>query len=124
MMWQYTRRESKVLLLATLCTFSGYGLLVANDWRALEEKQATSQLAQSISVFAGVEQNQINTMSAELDARAQELAVREAALLAAESSSSQQDRTVLLIVTLVGLALLGLILFNFYLDSKRRVSLA
>jgi hypothetical protein len=41
----------------------------------------------------------------------------------AERSGNTTDETTLLLVTIVGAGLLGLILLNFYLDSRRRVSL-
>lgn len=120
MFWQYTRRDSKVLLLATLLVFSAYGLLLARDLGVVERVPVAP--AQTIGVYAGVEQNEYNTIAAELSARADELDAREAALRGAPGPRT--DTTTLLAIVCIGAGLLGLILLNFYLDSKRRRSLA
>jgi len=78
--------------------------------------------AQSIGVYAGVEQNEYNTLAAELSARERELAAQEAVLRG--GAPQQVDSATLLAIVCVGAGLLGLILLNFFLDSKRRRSLA
>lgn len=120
MFWQYTRRDSKVLLLATLAVFSAYGLLLARDLGM--GRDARMVPAQTIGVFAGVEENEVNTLAAQLRAREEELDAREAALSGAVPA--QINPTTLLAIVCIGAGLLGLILLNFYLDSTRRRSLA
>jgi hypothetical protein len=119
MMWQYTRRETKALLLATLLVFSGLGLMMGTSWEALHtDARSTTLTASSVGVVAAVEENPTGTLAAQLDARARELDAREAALAA-----SGTDTRTLMIVSIMGAALLGLILLNFYLDTRRRYSL-
>lgn len=117
MLWYYSRNDTKILLIATLLVFSGYALLLAQDWRAVRFEDL--QQAQTIGVLASVPSNEMNTLAQQLDTRARELDAREAAIL----SAGQGDTRTLVAVGVVGAALLGLILFNFYLDTKRRVSL-
>lgn len=120
MFWHYTRRDSKVLLLSTLAVFAAYGLLLAGDLHL--GKESSMLPAQSIGVYAGVEQNEYNTLAAELSARERELAAQEAVLRG--GAPQQVDSATLLAIVCVGAGLLGLILLNFFLDSKRRRSLA
>jgi len=122
MMWQYTRREMKLLLLATLLVFSGYGLILSTNWQeAQRTKSVIDQTATSVGVLAQVPENEVNALVRQLSAREAELAAREEALLQMQSST---DTRTLALVTVVGVALLGLILLNFYLDTRRRHSLA
>lgn len=120
MLWRYSRKESKVLLVATLLLFTGYGLLLARDMQ-LVRRNDLMLTAQTVGVFVGVEENGINTLASQLDARARELDAREAMLVQAGTST---DARTLLLVAVVGAGLLGLILLNFYLDSKKRGSLS
>lgn len=119
MLWRYTRRDTKMLLFAVLCLFSAYGFLIGQGWHG--RMGATTLTANTIGVYAGVAPNEANTLLAQLTEKEHALEVREAML--AERTASGNDDTTLLLVTLVGLGLLGLILLNFYLDSKRRVQL-
>lgn len=123
MLWRYSRKDTKVLLLATLLVFSGYGLLLGQSWRTLAPvaPSPTTTLANTVGVFAGVPENEINTYVAALDAREAALDAREASL---ETRAAPVDRRTLSIVSIGGAGLLGLILLNFYLDTKRRVSFA
>ncbi len=114
MLWQYTRRDTKVLLLAVLATFSAYGFLVGEGWRTASSGMHLT--ANTVAVMAGVEENRTNTLLAELNARERALAAREAAA----GAGLRSDDGILLVVTLIGTSLLGLILLNFYLDSRRR----
>ena len=121
MLWHYTRREMKVLLLATLIVFSGYGFVLAHEWAQV----VTTNLkltANTVSVYAGVEPTEINTLAQQLDAREKDLDAREEALVR-QGPVTQKDIRTLTVVSIVGAILLGLILLNFYLDSKRRYSL-
>jgi len=119
MLWQYTRRDTKVLLVAVLCTFSAYGFLIGQGWTSRTTDVAIT--ANVVGVFAGVDANAENTLLAQLQEREHALEMREA--MAVDRVASGTDDTTLFIVTIVGLALLGLILLNFYLDSKRRGAL-
>ncbi len=105
----------KVLLVATLLLFSGYGLLLANSWREVALTTGM-QTASTVGVYVGVPENQVNTYMAQLNEREAELLLREQAL----ASASGTDRMTLLLITLIGSGLLGLILLNFYLDMQRR----
>jgi hypothetical protein len=118
MLWCYSRTNTKVLLLATLLVFSGYALLLGQGWQAAARTQV-NLTGEAVGVLAGVEPNSVNTYMNQLDERARALDAREAAIV----SQSTTDTRTLLAVTLVGAGLLGLILLNFYLDSKRRMSL-
>lgn len=121
MMWQYSRRDTKVLVLATLLVFSGFGLMAGNDWRSLALGTDPYLLsASSVGVFVGVSDNPINTLAEQLAVRERELAAREAAL----AQTGQASPATLMVVTVTGTGLLGLILVNFYLDNRRRHSLA
>jgi hypothetical protein len=121
MLWRYSRKDTKVLLLATLLLFSGYALLLAQDWQqALVTRPVLT--ASTVGVVASVNENDVNRYTAALDARARELDAREAALTGNNSVST--DTTTLLTVSVIGIGLLGLILLNFYLDHKRKLSLA
>ena len=105
----------KVLLVATLLLFSGYGLLLANSWRDAALSTGV-QTATTVGVFAGVPENEVNTYMAQLSEREAALMLREQAL----ANTSGTDTMTLLLITLIGAGLLGLILLNFYLDMHRR----
>jgi hypothetical protein len=119
MFWKYTRSETKQLLNATLILFAGCALFVGHSWNVVVE-QERSLTANTVGVMAGVEDNGVNTFVAQLDAREKELDALELALVQANSSS---DRNMLIGVMILGASLFGLIMLNFYLDSKRRMSL-
>ena len=121
MMWQYSRRDLKVLLLATLLVFSGIGLMLGRDWRTASELSysTTFVTANSVGVLAAVPENSASTLAAQLDERARELDAREATLVRTQGT----DTRTLTIVSIMGAGLLGLILLNFYLDTRRRNSL-
>ena len=112
----------KVLLVATLLLFAGYGLLIANDWKHTAD--VGSQAANSVGVYAGVPEQEINRRLAQLDEREAVITERETAMAQAETRRAQEtdDRT-LLFISLTGNGRLGLILMNFYLDTQRRKSL-
>ncbi len=78
--------------------------------------------ASTAGVFAGVEGNAINKLATELDEREKQLDLRESALI--DKRINDQNKGPLIIISFVGLGLLGLILLNFYMDSKRRMNLA
>lgn len=121
MMWQYSRRDTKVLVLATLLVFSGFGLMAGNNWRSLAPGTDPYLLsANSVGVLAGVSANRMNTLAEQLAERERELTAREAAL----AHTGQANAQTLMVVTVAGAGLLGLILTNFYLDNRRRHSLA
>jgi hypothetical protein len=105
----------KVLLVATLLLFSGYGLLLANSWRDAALTTGI-QTASTVGVFAGVPENEVNRYMAQLTEREAQLVLREEALASAPAT----DTRTLLLITLIGAGLLGLILLNFYLDMHRR----
>jgi hypothetical protein len=122
MMWQYTRRETKLLLLATLLVFSGYGLILSQNWQTVQRVDVQeNQVATPVGVLAAVPENEVNTLVQQLQSKEEELTVREAELLRAKSRT---DTKTLALVTVIGAGLLGLILLNFYLDMRRRHSLA
>ncbi len=118
MMWRYSRRDTKVLLLATLLVFSGYALLLGQSWRTHLRTHSYQVTANTVGVVAGVPENEINTYVAALDERARVLDAREENIVRTSNNNNS-----LLLVTLGGLGLFGLILLNFYLDHKRRMSL-
>jgi hypothetical protein len=122
MFWNYSRSDTKLLLLATLILFAGYALLFAQDIR-MARVESTVLTAQSIGVFAAVPETETNKLAMELARWEEDLATREAALASAERVP-QTDPYVLLLIAGVGIGLLGLILLNFYLDHKRRMSLS
>ncbi|HCC04849.1 TPA: hypothetical protein DEP58_00910 [Patescibacteria group bacterium] len=119
MFWLYSKREIKLLLNTTLVLFSAFALLLGQSW-SIALQQDSDLTANTVGVYAGVEENGVNTLVAQLDEREKMLDARELALTTSQGSG---DRKVLLLITLMGSGLLGLILMNFYLDSKRRKSL-
>jgi len=121
MMWQYTQQETKVLLVATLFVFAGFGLLIASSWQT--SAVAERQLANSVGVLAGVPENEYNSLAIALDERAEELDAREEALLLQAQAQVDADQHMLLLISVIGAGLLGLILLNFYLDAHRRRTL-
>lgn len=118
MFWLYSKKEVKLLLNATLLLFAAFALVLGQGWQVIHEQEQLT--ANSVSVYVGVEENEVNTLLAQLDEREKVLDAREVALNTAQNSG---DKKVLLLITLMGGGLLGLILMNFYLDSKRRRSL-
>jgi len=122
MLWRYSRQNTKVLLVATLLVFAGYGLLIAGSWREVA-LEVGPQAANTVGISLGVPENEVNVRLAQLDAREAALAERERAL-AEVRGTARTDSMTLLLITLVGIGLLGLILLNFYLDLRRRHSLA
>jgi hypothetical protein len=117
MLWRYTQRETKTLLLATLLVFSAGGLLLADSWQEVRTRALT---ANTVGVLAEVPENQVNTYLAELNERERLLAARESALIGGAVPTSD---TTLTVVSLAWGFLLALILMNFYLDHKRRLLL-
>lgn len=120
MFWRHSKSDIKSLLTATLLLFSAYAFLIGQSWKNVltEELYLT---ANSVGVYAGVEENEINTLVAELHEREKAIEARENAVI---SRVVVTDDTTLLFVTIMGAGLLGLILLNFYLDSRRRISFA
>ncbi len=121
MFWVHSTHEIKALLVASLLLFSGFAFTIGSSWHAT----ATHALllpANSVGVFAGVEENEVNALATQLDARERALNAREEALLTAQSSTT--DELTLLLLTLSGFGMFGLILLNFYLDGRRRMSIA
>jgi hypothetical protein len=121
MLWHYTRRDTKVLLLATLLVFAAYGLLLAQDIMQTKRMEVALE-AQTVGIFASVPENEVSKFAIELKQWEGDLSAREAALARAERANIGDTRTPFY-VFLVGAGLLGLILLNFYLDSRRRLSL-
>ena len=122
MMWQYTRREMKVLLLATLLVFSGFGLVLGQGWRdAGVNLSPEEQAANSVGVLAAVPDNEVNSIATQLRQREAEISAREEAFA---QTQGRADTRTLALVSVIGAGLLGLILMNFYLDMRRRHSLA
>jgi hypothetical protein len=119
MFWKYSRSETKQLLNATLIVFASFAIFVGHSWNiSLEQERGLT--ANTVGVMAGVEDNGINTLAVKLDDRERELDARELALT---NSNGSSDRKLLLGVMVLGASLFGLIMLNFYLDSKRRMSL-
>lgn len=120
MFWRHSKNETKALLTATLFLFSAYTLLLAQSWNSVivEELQLD---ANSVGVYAGVEENEVNLLMAQLDEREKTIEAREYAI---SQQGLIEDETLLLMMSIMGASLLGLILLNFYLDSKKRVSFA
>lgn len=121
-MWRYTRHESKLLLIATLFLFAGYGVLVAADWQA-SGTTVFNLTASVVGVNASIAGTTENTIAAQLKQKEHELDKREAALLESQAALLSPSRG-LLLTTIGGFLLLVLILLNFYLDTQRRLSLA
>ena len=123
MFWKYSPQESKLLLVATLMLFSAFSLVIGSSWRTYVVSDVY-MTANSVGVYAGVEGNEFNTLAQALDEREQELDRREQALINSSANATTPiDEITLLLVTIAGFGLFGLILLNFYLDSKRRVSI-
>lgn len=116
----YSKKETKLLLNTTLVLFAAFAIVLGQSWKLMQTTN-TELTANSVGVFAGVPENEINGLVAQLDEREKALAVREATLV---STQSTPDSKVLMLVLAMGTGLLGLILLNFFLDSKRRNSLA
>jgi len=121
MFWKYTRKDTKVMLSATLLLFASYAVFVAQSWEQVI-KQDAELTANTVGIFVGVEENELNNLVSELDAREKNLEEREATFVNARTVTL--DKKILLMMSLMGIGLLGLILLNFYLDSKRRMNLA
>lgn len=121
MLWRYTRRDTKILLLATVCVFTGYALILAQDWRVVRTQQSESLGASTVGIYATVPETQESKIAQALRDKERELLARETAL--ANLRQSKQDTVVLWYVSVVGGVLLVLILLNFYLDQKRRRSM-
>ncbi len=121
MFWKYSNKDTKLLLVATLFLFAAFALFISGSLKKIDNGK-TSITANSIGVFAEVEQNEINSTMAKLDARSKELDLREARIM--NNKSASFDRNTLLVMAVAGFGLFGLILLNFYLDFKRRISLA
>jgi hypothetical protein len=119
MFWKYTRSETKLLLNATLLLVATFALFIGQSWKVVLE-QERNLTANTVGVYAGVEANGVNTRVASLDKREKELDARELALVEANLKTTKNT---LLGVMVLGAGLFGLILLNFYLDSKRRTSL-
>ncbi len=111
--------DTKLMLNATLLMFSAFAFIVAQNWQHIVENEDILT-ANTIGIFAGVEENSINKIALELDEREKKLDAREMALI--DNRINTQNKTTLLIVSLVGTSLFGLILLNFYLDSRKRMS--
>lgn len=120
MLWRYSRRDTKVLLLATLLVFSGYAVVLGQSWQDTLVRNQQMLLAESVGVLAAVPENEMNTYSAALDERSRQLDEREKAM---GGQVSRADTTTLWVVTVGGMCLFGLILLNFYFDHKRRLSM-
>lgn len=120
MFWEYSKKETKILLNATLLTFAAGALFLGQSYK--ETVQEERLVANSVGIYAQVQKNEVNTLVAQLDEKERELAQREQALIQRERLDNEKQ--ILLIVALVGGSLLGLILLNFYLDAKRRRFLA
>lgn len=114
MLWHYTRHEMKVLLITTLCVSAGCTLVVSH---VVQREPIDDLSANTVGVFAGVAPNVVNTRMDELNARERVLNAREAAYTTVGPVSTR----LLFVEIVVGMALLGLILLNFYLDHRRRV---
>lgn len=122
MFWKHSRRDTALLLNATLLLASAYAFVILEAWNDVTVvPYMENMVANSVGVYAGVEENEVNGIVAQLDAWEEELAQREDTLVRAEQKTN--DRYPLRIITVIGFGLLGLILLNFYLDAKRRVSL-
>ena len=120
MLWRHSKKETKVLLFSTLLFFSACALILSERWQHVLEHEL--ELGEnSVGVFAGVPENEVNTLLAQLDAREEALNAREMALVGRDDPVS---RTELYLVSVAGVAMFGLILLNFYLDTRRRNSLA
>jgi hypothetical protein len=120
MFWEYSVKESKLLLNATLLLFATGALFLVYAWQGITHNEML--VANSVGVYAGVEENEVNTLAMQLEAKEQELRNREQTLLLAENIERQ--KLTLFATMSMGVGLFGLILLNFYLDRKRRISFA
>ncbi len=118
MFWKYTIKDTKVMLNATLLLFSVFAFFVGYGWKhAFETGQMIT--ANTVGVYAGVEKNEVNTLMAQLEKKEKELDAKEMALV---QRQNDYDKYTLGLISLVGFSLFGLILLNFYLDYKKRLS--
>jgi len=122
MFWQYSHADTKTLLIATLLVFSGYALLLTQE--LFRDMGAQDQQAQTIGVYAQIEETPESVVAAELAEWESDLTVREVALARTMQANRSEDTRELLVMMVVGVGLLGLILLNFYLDAHRRVHVA
>lgn len=80
------------------------------------------QLGAVVGMYAGVEPNEYNLLAQQLDERSKELDAREAHIAQQEiliREGDNSEKTSIVYATAIGLLLLVLVLFNFYLDWKR-----
>jgi hypothetical protein len=117
MFWKHSKKDTKLLLNATLLLFAAYAFSYGHAWK---EGNIEMLPANTVGVFAGVERNEVNTIVANLDAREKDIVAREQALVYAQAS----DTRMFIVTVTMGAGLLGLILFNFYLDFHRRKNIA
>jgi len=95
--------------------------------RSLVVDGIAQQLATVVGISAAVPENEFNTLAQQLTDKERELAAREglleekeAALLEDLRKERADNKKTAIFVSLLGLLLLALILFNFYSDWKRR----
>lgn len=110
----------KTFLNATLLLASAYVLFLGGVWGSAVYQKPSDMTANSVGVFLGVEENEVNRIVAMIDSKERELREREEVLARTASSESTLP---LYAFSLIGIGLFGLILLNFYLDFKRRQSL-
>lgn len=107
-------------MIGVLALFGAYGFFLGHDWHqaGIDPVRLTASLIGVEAQVAGTTENKI---AMQLQAKEAELNRRASALAQAEQNSV--DGTLSLLVTsIVGVVLLGLILLNFYLDSVRRLN--
>lgn len=82
------------------------------------------QLGTVVGMYASIEPNEYNLLAQQLEERVKELDKKEEELKTKEELVEEQERAdnmrTVVYVTAIGSLLLALVLFNFYLDWKRR----
>lgn len=101
--------------------------LGANDSSLRFDQYVMRQLASVIGISAAVPENSFNTLALQLKEKENTLTQREEEIQNKELALAKQregrEKSDMLYVTVGGGVLLFLVLFNFYLDYRRRQSL-
>jgi hypothetical protein len=118
MFWRYSLKDTKLLLNLTLLLFSAFAVFLGRSWNIVSETES-NVIANSVGVYASIEENEVNGLLAQLNEKEKELNEREIAIVEKEN---RNEKETLLWISLIGFGLFGLILLNFYLDFKKRMT--
>ena len=114
-----------------IALFVVWSVVLYNDLffvRSLVVDGSLHQIASVVGLSASVPKNEFNTLAQQLTEKEQELSERERSLKEQEAllldelrkKQEEENKKTAIFVSLLGLLLLALILFNFYSDWKRR----